>query len=125
MIEVNPDGAPMIDQPLALEHAPRSGLHYPRTILLGDRATLTNPKILRSSSFFNVTCLYEAKSTDDNQIGAAIVESSRPKMLSSLLTNLQLPRPRPGPPITWSPIPPADKSSPSGPEHARGPSSSP
>jgi len=126
MIHLKPDGAPLIDQPLEADAAPRSSMDIPcpRTMLLGDCATLTNPRTVHSSSYRHIR-LYDAKATANSESGIAVVEFSRPGTLSDLLTNLQLPRPRPGVPITWSPIPPADKSSPSVPEHARGPSSSP
>jgi hypothetical protein len=97
---------------------------YPRSISLANRATLTKPRIINSSSI-RLRLLYEAKSSDAES-APAFVEISHPHRLRNPMLSFFAPTPRPGNPlITWSSIPPTDKSSPSPPEHAPAPSSSP
>jgi hypothetical protein len=98
-------------------------IRYPRSISLADCATLSNPRILHSSPI-RLHLLYDAKSP--TEAGPAFLEISHPNRLHNPCFRVFASHPRPGvPPITWSPIPPADKSSPSAPECARAPSSSP
>src|SRR6267142_918938 len=117
----------LIDQPLTYD-APSSGpwmISYPRSISLADRATLTNPRIIDRSPI-RLRLMYEAKSSTGGETGHALVEISHPHRLRNPILSFFSPRPRPGlPAITWSPIPPTDKSSPSAPAHAHAPSSSP
>jgi len=116
----------VIDEPLTRDGR-TSGpwmISYPAAISLADRAVLTNPGILDSSPM-RLRLMYEAKSSQGEK-GQAFVEISHPHRLRNPILSFFSPRPGSGlAPITWSSIPPADKSSPSPPGHARAPSSSP
>ncbi|HEV8292177.1 MAG TPA: hypothetical protein VGP94_09645 [Tepidisphaeraceae bacterium] len=114
-----------IDHPVDTTSYNRSlfGIRYPQSFSLADQGTLTNPRILHSSPI-RLHVSYDAKSPTES--GRAFVEIFHPHRLRWRLLNFFLPSPRGNdPPLTWSPIPPADKSSPSAPECARAPSSSP
>jgi hypothetical protein len=117
----------LIDQPLTYD-ALSSGpwmIGYPRSISLPDRASLINPRIIDSSPV-RLRLMYEVKSATHGETGHAFVEIFHPHRLRNPILSFFSPRPCSGlPPITWSPIPPTDKSSPSAPAHAHAPSSSP
>jgi hypothetical protein len=96
------------------------GIRFPHTVSLAGHGTLTKPRILHSSPV-RLHLSYEAKSPTES--GHAFVEIWHPHRLQWPLLNVFLSRPRgDAPPITWSPLPPADKSFPSVPECARDPS---
>jgi hypothetical protein len=117
--------SPFIEHPIDTISYKRSlfGIRYPQSFRLADHGTLTNPRILYSSPV-RLHLSYEAKSPTES--GHAFVEIFHPHRLQWRLLNFFRARPRgEGLPITWSPLPPGDKFSPSGPERARGPFSSP
>ena len=113
----------LIDQPL--DYSPRRSTFWrtgaPRTITLVEHVTLNNPTRV-ASQWSRLRLMYDARS--GNETGRAFCEISapidRPWIHSFARRPSQCNRP-----ITWSPLPPADKPSPSAPERARGPSSSP
>jgi hypothetical protein len=120
VVQLTQAATALIDEPL--EFHPRRDAFwrgYPTKMALGDRAALNTPNVIQHEPFHSYVS-YEARA--GNESGRSFCDIYT-RMTWPLM--LRLPRPEKWFPITWSPLPPADKSSPSGPERARGPFSSP
>jgi len=125
IIQATGESLKLVDQPLALDAIPslpvRARRPYPQTISLGERFTLTDGGLVDMD---RMHILYQAKA--GGELGRAFCQISYPKRLRWPLIDPSSPRPNRGvPQLTVPSAPPTDKSSPSAPERARDPSSSP
>jgi len=115
LVESTQTGMQLIESPIECNNIARGSwfIGYPRSIALASSATLTNPRVIDHSPV-RLRLVYDAKTAD--QAGQAFVEVFRPTRMNNPLLRYFVPHPVSGkPPITWLTIPPADKSSPSGP----------
>jgi hypothetical protein len=123
IVHLTQSATTLIDQPLSFEPSRRHFWRdaHPKTMALGDSATLSSPRLI-DAEFFRLRVSYDAKT--GNESGRAFCEVYT--RMTWPLMQFVVPRPTPNAaPITWSSLPPADKSSPSLPARAPAPSSSP